>query len=68
MGDIAGAMEIFKLNVEQFSHDWNLYDSLGEAYLKLGDKANAIANYRKSIELNPKNDNGGDVLKGLGVF
>jgi hypothetical protein len=35
--------------------------------LKLGDKANAILNYRKSLELNPQNDNGQDVLRSLGA-
>lgn len=67
MGDIAGAVEIFELNVEQFPQEWNVYDSLGEAYLKLGNKAEAISNYKRSLELNPKNDNGRDVLKSLGV-
>lgn len=67
MGDIAGAVEIFKLNVDQFPQEWNVYDSLGEAYLKLGYKAEAISNYKRSLELNPKNDNGRDVLKSLGV-
>jgi tetratricopeptide (TPR) repeat protein len=67
LGDVAGAVEIFKLNVEEFPGEWNVYDSLGEAELKLGDKANAILNYRKSLELNPQNDNGRDVLRSLGA-
>jgi Flp pilus assembly protein TadD len=67
MGDVGGAVEIFKLNVEQYPQDWNVYDSLGEAYLKLGNKAEAIKNYQKSLDLNPQNDNGRTVLKGLGV-
>ncbi|MGB6687818.1 MAG: tetratricopeptide repeat protein [Terracidiphilus sp.] len=67
MGDVAGAIEIFKLNVDQFPQEWNVYDSLGEAYLKLGSKADAIKNYKRSLELNPNNDNGRGVLKSLGV-
>jgi hypothetical protein len=67
MGDVAGAVEIFKLNVEQFPREWNVYDSLGEACLKLGDKTEAIRNYKKSLELNPGNDNGRGALKSLGV-
>ena len=63
----SGAVEIFKLNVEEFPGEWNVYDSLGEADLKLGDKTNAILNYRKSLELNPQNDNGRDVLRSLGA-
>jgi tetratricopeptide (TPR) repeat protein len=50
------AIEIFKLNVEAFPKGWNTYDSLGEAYMVNGDKENAIANYKKSLELNPAND------------
>jgi hypothetical protein len=29
-GDTADAVEIFKLNVEQFPQEWNVYDSLAE--------------------------------------
>jgi len=32
------AMELFKLNVQLFPGDGNLWDSLGEAYLKYGEK------------------------------
>jgi CubicO group peptidase (beta-lactamase class C family) len=66
-GDKAAAVEIFKLNAEQFPREWNVYDSLGEALLKAGDKPHAIENYRKSVELNPQNDNGRNVLKSLGA-
>ena len=44
----------------------NVYDSLGEAYMKTGQKELAIKNYEKSLELNPKNDNGKEMLKKLG--
>ena len=66
-GDIPGAIGIFRLNVEEFSQDANVYDSLGEAYLKQGDKTLAIENYKKSLKLNPQNDNARDVLKKLEV-
>jgi CubicO group peptidase (beta-lactamase class C family) len=64
---VRDAIEIFRLNVEQFPREWNVYDSLGEALLKNGDKERAIENYKKSIELNPQNGNGRGVLKSLGV-
>jgi tetratricopeptide (TPR) repeat protein len=51
------AIEIFKLNVLLNPNGWNNYDSLGEAYYKAGNKTLAIKNYKKSLELNPKNDN-----------
>lgn len=54
---VAEAIEIFKLNVEAYPQAANAYDSLGEAYMVHGDKDLAIANYKKSLELNPKNTN-----------
>jgi tetratricopeptide (TPR) repeat protein len=54
---LAEAVEIFKLNVEMFPQSANAYDSVGEAYMRHGQKDLAIANYKKSIELNPKNTN-----------
>ncbi len=59
------AVFIFKKNVEVHPTSWNAWDSLGEAYLVLGNKAEAIKSYEKSIELNPKNDNGVMVLERL---
>ena len=43
----------------------NTYDSLGEAYMKSGDKEMAIASYKKSLKLNPGNNNAVDMLKKL---
>lgn len=59
------AIEIFKMNVEDFPQSSNVYDSLGEAYMVNGDKELAIKNYQKSIELNPDNANGVEMLKKL---
>jgi uncharacterized membrane protein len=49
------AIGILQLNVEAYPQSSNVYDSLGEAYMDDGDKPLAIANYQKSLELNPKN-------------
>ena len=43
----------------------NTYDSLGEAYMENGDKQLAIQNYKKSLELNPKNTAAIEKLKKL---
>jgi Flp pilus assembly protein TadD len=59
------AILMFRKNVEQHPASWNVYDSLGEAYLKNGDKDLAAKNYQKSVELNPTNDNGREALKKL---
>jgi len=38
---------------------------LAEGYMKAGQKGLAIANYEKSLELDPKNQNAVDRLKKL---
>jgi CubicO group peptidase (beta-lactamase class C family) len=62
---LAEAVEIFKLNVEMFPQSANAYDSLGEGYMRHGNKELAIANYKKSLELNPKNTNATTKLASL---
>ena len=63
---IKEAIAIFKANVEMYPQSANTYDSLAEAYMANGDKEQAILNYKKSLELNPKNDNAVAMLKKLG--
>ena len=65
MKKVAEAIEIFKLNVETYPNAANTYDSLGEAYLAHGDKELAISNYKKAVELNPKNTNAARVVASL---
>jgi hypothetical protein len=62
---IAAAIALFKLNVEFYPDSWNAYDSLGEAYMKSGEKSLAIKNYEKSLALNPKNAAGAKKLAEL---
>jgi imidazolonepropionase-like amidohydrolase len=64
-GQFAEAIAVFKENTEKFPSSSNVWDSLGEAYMKAGEKALAIASYRKSLELNPKNTNAEEMLKKL---
>jgi CubicO group peptidase (beta-lactamase class C family) len=59
------AIEVFKLNVEDYPKSSNTYDSLGEAYMLDGNKELAIKNYERSVELNPKNTNGVETLQKL---
>jgi CubicO group peptidase (beta-lactamase class C family) len=59
------AITIFKLNTVAFPQSANTFDSLGEAYMVDGDNNNAIINYEKSLELNPKNSNAVEMLKKL---
>lgn len=51
------AVNVFRMNVETFPQSANVYDSLAEAYLYWGDKYNTIRYYKKSLELNPQNEN-----------
>jgi len=62
-GHFSEAIEVFKLITEAFPGSFNAYDSLGEAYMKIGDKQNAIINYMRSLELNPDNKNAEKMLK-----
>jgi CubicO group peptidase (beta-lactamase class C family) len=62
---IAEAIQLLKLNVELNPDSWNAYDSLGEAYMKNGEKGLAIKNYEKSLALNPKNAAGAKKLEEL---
>ncbi|HKC25413.1 MAG TPA: DUF2911 domain-containing protein [Thermoanaerobaculia bacterium] len=45
------AVEVFKKNVKDHPGSWNVYDSLGEAYAKKGDKAQARASYEKAMAM-----------------
>lgn len=64
---LVDAIQILKLNVEAYPDSGNVYDGLGEAYMKHGDRDLAIKNYKRSLELDPKNSNAVEMLKKLGV-
>lgn len=64
-GKAKEAIEIFKLNVEAYPQGFNTYDSLAEAYMTINERELAIQNYKKSLELNPKNTNATEILKRL---
>ncbi|HEX9829897.1 MAG TPA: alpha/beta fold hydrolase [Bacteroidota bacterium] len=52
------AKTILEFNMELFPESFNVYDSYAEALMLSGDKAGAIKNYEKSVELNFFNVNG----------
>jgi tetratricopeptide (TPR) repeat protein len=56
------ALEVFKINTEAYPESFNVWDSLGEAYLKHGDLELAASNYEKSLSLNSRNPNARDVI------
>jgi tetratricopeptide (TPR) repeat protein len=47
------ALNIFRLNTLLYPENAGTYDSLGEAYITVGDKLNAKKNYQKALELKP---------------
>lgn len=49
-----------------FPTSWNIYDSYGEALLQCGNNQEAVRMYKKSIELNPDNNNAKEVLLKIG--
>jgi tetratricopeptide (TPR) repeat protein len=65
LGKKDAALEFFKLNTMEFPNSANAFDSLGEAYMENGDNKKAIENYKKSIELNPGNDNAKKMIEKL---
>ncbi len=59
--EIDAALKIFEINIDAFPNAFNVYDSYGEALIEKG-----IANYKKSLEINPANTNAIEVLGELG--
>jgi putative CocE/NonD family hydrolase len=57
-GRYTEAIEIFRMNVENYPNHWGPHDSLAEAYMHAGQREQAIEHYRKSVQLNPKNLDG----------
>ena len=66
-GRTSDAVQIFALNVEAYPSSSNGYDSLGEAWLAAGDTSKAVANYKRSLELDAGNQNAAQLLQRLGA-
>lgn len=54
--DVTWAITLFKLNTTLFPKNGNVWDSLGEAYAKNGQKKEAIKSYQKALEVAPSKD------------
>ncbi len=61
------AIRILSLNTEIYPKSGNTWDSLGEAYMDDGDVADAVANYHKSLAINPGNQNAREMLAKMGA-
>ncbi len=51
------AIEIFDFAIAEYPENANLYDSLGQVYFENENYDKALLNYKKSLDLNPNNDN-----------
>ncbi|MDR6302297.1 tetratricopeptide repeat protein [Mesonia maritima] len=57
------ALLIFKLNTALYPNAYNTWDSLGECLLALGKKEEGIQAYKKSLALNPNNQNAKRIIE-----
>ncbi|WP_111710120.1 serine hydrolase domain-containing protein [Lutibacter citreus] len=48
---IDAALEVFKLNTEEYPKSANTYDSYGDALIKKGDSINALKNYKRCFKI-----------------
>ena len=64
-GKTDAAIAVFTLNVEFYPQSWNVYDSLGEALAKKGDKSAAIQKYEQALRLNPAAESAKKALQSL---
>jgi hypothetical protein len=55
-GRIDDAIAMARLNVRNFPANVWVYGSLGDVYARKGDRAEAVAAYRKAVELAPTDD------------
>lgn len=48
------AVAVFEINVKEYPDSWNVYDSLGEAYMVAGKYEKATKYYEKALSMNPE--------------
>jgi tetratricopeptide (TPR) repeat protein len=59
------AIEIFKLNTEEYPASSKVYDSMGKAYARAGKKELAIQYYKKSLEIDHNNKRASRMIEKL---
>lgn len=50
------AHKLFQHNAEKYPDSWAVYHGLGETYRLMGNKELALSNYKKSLKINPNNE------------
>ena len=61
-GKVQDAITAFEMNATLYPSSWNVWDSLGEARRVAKDTINAVKSYRKSLDLNPGNQNAKEAI------
>ena len=61
------AIRVFQFNVQVSPQFWNAYDQLADAYLRDNQNSLALANFEKSVELNPDNLRGKQQIEQLKI-
>jgi CubicO group peptidase (beta-lactamase class C family)/antitoxin component of RelBE/YafQ-DinJ toxin-antitoxin module len=64
-GKVEQAQHLFYVNMQLYPKSSNVYDSYAEACLKLGDKQQALTNYKRALSLDPKNMNAARIVAEL---
>ena len=65
MKELDAAITVFELNNQSYPESANTYDSLGEAYLAVGDKQKALASYKNALNLNPDSESAKQAIEKL---
>lgn len=65
LSDPESSVMIFRFITEVYPQSWNAWDSYGEALAVAGNKPEAIQAYEKSVNMNPENKAGVEMLKKL---
>lgn len=59
------AQDLFYINMKLYPKSANVYDSYAEACLKLGEKHEALRNYKRALAMNPQNTNAARIVAEL---
>ncbi|WP_207514562.1 serine hydrolase [Longitalea luteola] len=62
---MSAAIRILELNTQEYPNSSTAFEALGEAYKRNGKKKEAIENYEKAVQLDPKNEHAAYILKKL---
>ena len=57
------AIQFLEYDISEYPDSYFLYDGLGEAYWKNGEKEKAVQHYEKSLDLEPENSNAIRILE-----